>query len=159
MGSAIGKVFLKILEQRMRVVVEREGWLGETQCGFRKGCSTEDHLFTLMGPMEMVKKKRRRLWMVFVDLRKAYDRVWRGRIWECLQQRGFGGKLIRILQTIYDNQRRKVRVEGGFTEWIRCEVGLKQGCILSPLLFAIFVADLQERWAQTRRGVLIGGKG
>ena len=95
--------------------------------------------------------------MVFIDLRKAYDRVWREGVWEVLENMKLGKKLIRILIKLYQGHCRRVVTVGGLTEWILCKIGMKQGCVLSPILFALFVAELEKCIKQLGVGAGVGG--
>ena len=90
--------------------------------------------------------------MIYIDFKKAYDRVWRAGLWERLRQIGIGGKTIRMIQALYKDHRRKIATPWGDTEWEECQRGLKQGCVLSPILFALYIADLEQR-------LLEGGEG
>ena len=79
-GSNLGKVFTRILRSRIQARAEREGLLGEMQNAFRKGRSTNDNLFVISHLMEKAQRagtNGKGLFMIFIDLRKAYDRVWR----------------------------------------------------------------------------------
>ena len=159
-GSNLGKVFTRILISRIQARAEREGLLGEMHNGFRKGRSTNDNLFVISHIMEKAQRagtKGKGLFMVFIDLRKAYDRVWREGVWEVLDNMKLGKKLIRILIKLYQGHCRRVLTVGGLTEWILCKIGMKQGCVLSPILFALFVAELEKCIKQLGVGAGIGG--
>ena len=131
------------------------------QNGFRKGRSANDNLLVLRHLIERSQRKGRRgvdLTMVFIDLRKAYDRVWRAGVWEVLRKLGFGEKVVGILIRLYNGHKRRVQTIAGLTDWILCTIGLKQGCVLSPLLFALFMAELEKRIQELGIGVRVGGK-
>ena len=93
--------------------------------------------------------------MAFVDLRKAFDRVWREGLWAVLEEKGLGGKFLSIVKGIYSGHKRKIDIGNDQTEWIDCRRGVKQGCCLSPVLFAIYLADLGTRLKATK-GVKMG---
>jgi hypothetical protein len=141
---------------RLEEIVEHEDWLGEIQGGFRRKRGTTDNLFVITELMDQAKKKKKPLYMAFVDLRKAYDTVWRGGLWSCLEKKGLGGKFLNIVKELYKDHSRRVRTVGGMTDWIRCNKGVKQGCVLSPMLFALYVADIGERMQENMKGVHIG---
>ena len=68
---------------------------------------------------------------------------------ECLERKGVTSGFMGILKAFniyiyagHENHERKIRMVGGYTDWIKCEVGVKQGCVLSHTLFAIYIADL-----------------
>jgi len=156
-ASNVGKLFTRIIHNRLYEVAEREGWLGEMQQGFRVGRSTKDNILVLGHLAEQARRKKEGLFVVFVDFQKAYDRVWRPGLWEVLRGRGVGGKTLRVIQGLYEGHRRKVTTAWGDTDWIECNRGLKQGCVLLPLLFALFIAELEERLVSGGEGPMCGG--
>jgi hypothetical protein len=79
----------------------------------------------------------------------------REKLWKELEKKGVGGKFLKILQSLYKNQRRKIKTKNGWTEWVECKKGLRQGCVLSPILFALYVDGLQEE-LQKNGGTKIG---
>ena len=87
-------------------------------------------------------------YLLLIDLRKAYNRVDRNKLWESLEDIGIGEKSITVMKQLYSNHRRKANTVGGWTKWIDCQVGVKQGCVLSPMLFAIFIRDMLEKAKQ-----------
>lgn len=87
-------------------------------------------------------RKKADLYLGFIDLRKAYDRVDREKLWECIKNLEISKRSISVLKKLYHSHRRKTKTVGGWTEWIDCQIGVKQGCILSPMLFALFIRDM-----------------
>ena len=134
-------LFLKhgklVLERRVRPVVEPR--IQEEQCGFRPGRGTTDQLFTLAGILEGAWEYAHPVYMCFVDLEKAYDRVPREILWEVLWEYGVRGALLRAIQSLYAQSMSCVRVLGTKSGLFPVGVGLRQGCALSPILFGIFM--------------------
>jgi hypothetical protein len=143
-GNTLGKLFAKILAGRLEPEVEKRGWLGEIQAGFRRGRNTVDNLFIISSIMERAHKEKTPLYMAFIDFRKAYDRVWRDGLWKELRSIGLGGKFLTMIQMLYQGHSRRVLTCAGYTDWIQCDRGVKQGCILSPLLFALYIARIKD---------------
>ena len=79
-------MFTRILANRLNKVVEKHNLLGEMQNGFRTDRRTVDNLFVLTNIMEIVKKEKKKLFLAFIDLRKAFDRVWREGLWTKLEE-------------------------------------------------------------------------
>jgi hypothetical protein len=92
-----------------------------------------------------------------VDLIKAYDKVWRPGLLECMENKGLGGKPLRIVRNLYQEHWKNINTVGGDTGWIKTGKGLKQGCVLSPILFALYIADIGEILAKEGEGVSLGG--
>jgi len=108
----------------------------EEQCGFRKGRSTIDQIFTLT---EVIKHRRpKKTFCAFIDIAKAYDTVWRNGLWYKLWNIGIRGKMWRVLKGIYNNVESSVKLGDYWTDFFKITLGLRQGCILSPLLFNIY---------------------
>ena len=152
--SLPGKVFAKVLERRVRSIVEPR--IEEKQCGFRPGRGTVDQLFTLFGVLEGAWEFAQPVHMCFVDLEKAYDRVPRGILWGVLQEYGVDGALLRAIQSLYRRSVSLVRVSGSKSDLFPVGVGLRQGCPLSPVLFIVFMDRISRR-SRGAEGVEFGG--
>ena len=92
----------------------------------------------------MVKVEKKRLYIAFIDFRKAYDKINRNLLFLKLQRIGVKGLLYENLKAIYDNISYLIKVRGGYLNPIPSSRGLKQGGVLSPLLFNLFVDDVKE---------------
>ncbi|KAK3571083.1 hypothetical protein QTP86_001802 [Hemibagrus guttatus] len=82
------------------------------------------------------------------DLDKAYDRVPREELWNCMRKSGVAEKYVRVVQDMYERSRTVVRCAVGQTEEFKVEVGLHQGLALSPFLFAMMMDQLSEEVRQ-----------
>ncbi|KAK3516460.1 hypothetical protein QTP70_014791 [Hemibagrus guttatus] len=138
------KVWERVVEARLRKVVE----ICEQQYGFMPRKSTTDAIFALRILMEKYRDGQMELHCVFVDLEKAYDRVPREELWYCMRKSGVAEKYVRVVQDMYERSRTVVRCAVGQTEEFKVEVGLHQGSVLSPFLFAIVMDQLSEEVRQ-----------
>ena len=154
-NSSMYKLFTRILRRRLEEEVEERGILGEIQFGFRKGRSTCDAAFILRQIFDQGKRKKN-MKVAFLDVRKAYDRVWREGLWKKMEGYGFGGKFLRVLKELYKGDTCKVRFGEMETDWFEVKEGLKQGCSMSPVLFAIYLAELGDRLVESGLGVKVG---
>ena len=87
----------------------------------------------------------------------AYDAINRTLLWTKLANIGLNGKVLQSLKALYTNVNRSVRINGYLTDWFPVLSGLKQGCLLSPLLFNLFANDLGEAIDATGLGIDING--
>ena len=88
--SALGKVYGRILIERVRVLTE--GMIGEEQCGFRSSRGCVDHVFVMKQMNEKFCGKNKSLFVAYMDLEKAYDRIDRDATWRVLSRPMFGIK-------------------------------------------------------------------
>jgi hypothetical protein len=142
--SCIGKLFTALINKRLYQFLEVNNLLGEEQAGFREGYSTLDHIFVLNSLIEMYLGKGRRIYAAFVDYRKAFDSIDRTALWSKLIQQGIGGKILCIIQNMYSEAKSCLRVNNQISEFFQSHRGVRQGENLSPLLFSIYLNDLEE---------------
>ena len=79
------------------------------------------------------------MYIGFIDLEKAYERVNREVLWLVLRMYDVGGKLLSGIKSMYVDSSPYVRGNGGESEWFRIYGGVRQGRILSPWLFNIYI--------------------
>ncbi|CAM4611183.1 unnamed protein product [Leuciscus chuanchicus] len=108
--SLPGKVYARVLERRIRPIVEPR--IQEEQCGFRPGRGTLDQLYTLSRMLEGSWEFAQPVHMCFVDLEKAFDCVPCGGLWRVLREYGVRGPLLRAVRSLYDQSRSLVRIAG-----------------------------------------------
>ena len=135
--AVVGKLYGRVLIER--VVEMTEVAVGEEQCGFRRGRGCVDQIFAVRQICEKFRAKGREVFVAFMDLEKAYDRIDREALWKVMGMYGIGGKLLTAVKSFYMESRACVRVGDGESEWFAVEVGLRQGCVMSPWLFNIFI--------------------
>ena len=129
------------------------GLLGDEQAGFRDGYSTLDHIFVLDTIINIYLSKKKRLCCAFVDLKKAFDLVDRSSLLGKLIGSGINGKVITVLYNLYHNAKSSLLLDGRISEPFTCNIGLRQGENLSPILFAIYLNDFEFFVSRTYKGL------
>ena len=109
----------------------------DSQFGFVPGRGTTDAIFVVRQLQEKYLAANKRLYMAFVDLQKAFDRVPRKVIWWTLRKLGVEEWIVRLVQGMYANARSHVRVGEGYSEEFEVKVCVHQGSVLSPLLLIL----------------------
>ena len=114
-----------------------ESLLRDNQCGFRKGRSCNDQLFTLRSIIDNALLHNLPLVLNFIDFKAAFDCVRRDHIWKTLEHYGFPQNYIRIFMLFYNNTMSAVRTNEGTTDWFLIKSGTGQGKVEAPPLFNI----------------------
>ena len=153
--SVVAKLFASVLNRRLMSFCEEEGVLAEEQAGFRTGRSCMDQIFTIKEILEIKKKRKEQTFTCFIDIRKAYDSVFRDALWCSLWEHGIRGRMARVLRAYYESVQSCVKIGKERTDWFEVETGLRQGCVMSPILFDIFLDGLILELRDLRRGVLV----
>ena len=141
--SNIGKGFARILATRLSHVAKKQGWLLESQAGNRTGRTIENNIFILNTIMNQQQLSGTKLFVAFIDVKKAFNSVNRATLWSILEEKGVSGKFVRLLQSLY-NTRRTIHWHSGVTTQILVATGVRQGCPLSPILFALLTSDIPD---------------
>ncbi len=114
----------------------------ESQAGFRQGYSTVDNIFILQSLVQrFLGIKGRKMYGLFVDFRKAFDSIQRDKLWTLLDQHDVSDKMKNLLRSIYENVKVCVRSNNEMSESFSSNIGVRQGCILSPFLFSFFINE------------------
>lgn len=143
-----------MLAERLSKEVEGKRILPETQAGFRKGRGTTDNIVILNHLVDReLNGIGEKMNAFFVDLKTAFDRVDRRVLWKVMEERGIRKGLTERVKQVYKETRNKIKVEDRESSPFWTTKGVRQSCPLNPLLFLIFISDLEEEMA---RG-LVGG--
>ena len=81
---------------------------------------------------------------VFWDISKAFDKIWHEGLVFKLKQNGISGELLHILSDFLSNRKQRVVLNGQNSSWTNVHAGVRQGSILGPLVFLIYVNDLSD---------------
>merc|ERR1711994_1087705 len=85
--------------------------------------------------------------------KKAFDSIWRNGLWVKLWHMGIKGKFWRVIKYFYRKTCLKIRINGKFSEEFQSEKGVKQGGVLSPILFSLFINELIMEIKKAEMGI------
>ena len=155
-SSVLLSVITKLLHERMNLICERENLYGIVQYGFCKQRSTTDCVFIIINAIKEARRKHKTISIAFCDIAKAYDSVCRELLYTKLRFIGFGGRVVSLIRSMYYNDSIRVSLTHGLSAPLYFTQGVKQGCSLSPLLFALYISSLGTALHNTKLGVKIG---
>ena len=152
--SCFGKLFTSCLNRRLTIFIENNNIVQAEQAGFKSDFSTIDHLFALKSLADLYLSKRKRLYCCFVDYKKAFDTINRSTLWSKMLASGISGKLFDIIKNMYEKAKSSVALTAEKqSDFFTCNIGVRQGENLSPLLFSIYLHDLQSFISQKCNGL------
>ena len=141
--SCLGKLFTSVLNSRLTTFLDNNETILENQAGFRKGYETTDHIFVLNSLCEILKQRKQKLFCAFIDFSQAFDSIWRVGLWRKLHLNLIDGKFFRIVTNMYENIKSCVKVNNNTSTFFASQCGVRQGENLSPMLFALYLNDLE----------------
>ena len=99
--SCFGKLFTSVINNRLVECFDENTTIGPEQAGFRAGHSTVDHVFTLHCIIDLFLAKKKRLYCLFIDYEKAFDRAERAFLWQKLLVYGVDGRILTAVKDMY----------------------------------------------------------
>ena len=121
--DVVGKVVARVLQERLQKVAEDE--LPESQCGFRKGRSCTDMIFTVRQLVEKSWEHTAKSLFTFIDLKKAYDSVPREAMWLALVRFGVPEEIVQLIRSFHEGMKAKIRLDGSLLEQFGVRNGLR----------------------------------
>ena len=121
----------------------------EAQAGFRPGMSTVDNIFILHGVISHMLNQGKKLYCTFVDFTKAFDYVVRENLWFKLIKLGLRGQILNIIKAMYNSVKSRVKFCNQLGNEFCCALGVRQGECLSPLLFSLFLNDIEDQFLRS----------
>ena len=130
------KVFCRVLLLRIEAAIDSK--LRQEQAGFRKGRGCIGQIFARRNIIEQCLEWNTLLFINFIDFKKAFGSVHRATLWKILYSYGVPAKTVTLIEKFYDHFECSVILDNKtLSEWFQVKPGVRQGCILSPILFLV----------------------
>ena len=143
-NSIMAKLFGSVMEMKLSSWAELNDKWACGQAGFCQAHSTIDHLVTLRVLMEESRLMGKGLYCCFVDFKKAFDMVPRDTLWKRMEELQVPNEYMHAVARIYERVVCQVRMKGDVSEMLTSDIGVKQGCPLSPTLFGLCIDRLEH---------------
>ena len=156
--SCFYKMYSSLINNRLSFCCESNDLIVDEQNGFRSGRSCTDHIYCLCSIIRNRNVDNLSTYCAFIDMRKAFDWVNRDLLlYKLMSQFEVYGKLYDAIKSIYCNSSACVRVNNNCTDWFNITSGVKQGDVLSPTLFCMYLYDMAVGIKQLQCGVNLNG--
>ncbi len=144
LSNTISKLFVKIMTDRIMKLAEATHIIADEQQGFRPDRTCTAAILILKTLMARASKKEEPFYLTTLDISKAYDNVNHNKLWEICEKMGLTGAWLECMKELYKDCRIRGIGGNGMTEWIKVKKGIKQGCPMSPILWAIYTSMVPE---------------
>ncbi len=153
--STVYKIYSGVLNNRLNNFLESHGGLVDEQIGFRKNRACIYHIFVSSSVVRARLEKGKSTFACFVDFKKVFDCVNRDLLLFKLLSSGINGKFYNAIKALYRDPIACVQINNLRTDWFPTPFGVKQGDLLSPSLFTLYINDLAQEIKQVNLGVRI----
>ena len=156
-NSQFGKLFNRVLNSRLNNYLVKNKLIDPCQIGFQKGKRTSDHIYTLNTLIQKYTKlKKRKVYACFIDLKKAFDKVWHLGLYYKLHQMNISTNFYNIIKSMYTENEICFKYNNRITKFLKSNIGVKQGDNLSATLFNMYINDLTKSFTEECDPVYIG---
>ena len=149
---ALSSVILKIFDWVVITLFGEKLGLDDLQFSYQKKCSTNMCTWLVIESISHYSRKGSDVFSCFMDMKKAFDMVKHGLLFRKLVERNVPPIFLRLLLAMYVAQRAKVRWDGTVSEAFSVLNGVKQGAVLSAILFCVYINDLIKELRRNRDG-------
>ena len=146
------------MNQRLKLWCDANDILSESQAGFRSGYCPTDHIYIYIAghDSEIPGQEKWKILLPVYWFSKAFDCVYHDILFKSLQQFGISGNFFKFIVSMYSKLSACVRTDTGLSNYFKCNVGTRQGCILSPQIFILFINQLVVKMEENGgRGIFI----
>lgn len=150
--SNLGKLFERVINNRVKKYLK----FTQAQAGGREGKSCVDHTFVLKSILNQHQQENVETYCAFIDLEKAYDKVWPSAIYNAMWERGIRGKLWRVIKSLNTGLSTCVQTKYGPTEPVPIMQSIRQGGVLSVCEFSVLIDCLEDDLQKEDLGVHFG---
>jgi len=139
-ASNYGKLFERIINERIDDILE----ITEAQLGGRRGASTTDHLIMMKEMITEAKNNKKPLYMVFLDVEKAYDKAWLDAIMYVLYNNGVKDRHWELIKLLNTNLTARIQTKYGLTRKIKIRDSIRQGGVLSGIMYGAQMDEVNK---------------
>ena len=133
------------MNTRLETFCMKHKIIDERQASHKKWVRTTDNVFIFKSIFDKYCEKRSgKLFACFVDFRKAFDTIWHEALFVKLLRNNIGGPFYHVIKYMYTSNSSAIKLDGNLTDPLQIKKGVRQGDILSPLLFNIFINDIVQ---------------
>ena len=140
----LAKLMEALVLTRLQSVIEGRKLIDPEQKGFRKNHSTTNAVLRFTESIADGFNKGLATAAIFVDLKGAFDRVWRNGLVHKLYKMGITGRMLRWVQNFLSSRTARCHIQDTAGPVFTTTVGLSQGTVLSPIFFNIYIKDMYE---------------
>ena len=154
LSTCVGKLMERLINTRLMWHLEDKKHITPEQAAFRQDRSTEDQITYIAQAIENAFQGKKHTFAVWIDLEKAFDKVWKEGLKLKLPQCGVAGRMFKWIGQYMHNRKAKVQIKQHLSKKRTLRQGVSQGGVLSPTLFLIFLRDILHSMPQNIQGAI-----